>query len=43
MPLRRLWLALMLVILGLTAAACDNTIRGIRRDIEDTGDAVSGS
>ena len=31
-----------LVMLGLfgLAAACDNTIRGVGQDVEDTGDAI---
>lgn len=29
-----------LLALGLLAAACDNTIRGVGRDTEETGDAI---
>lgn len=35
-----MWLVLGMVSL---AAACDNTIRGVGQDIEDTGDAIEDS
>lgn len=39
--------ALMLVVLfsvgAVGLAACDNTIRGVRGDLEESGEAVSGN
>ena len=39
-PLRRLTLLAMLLAMGTALAACENTIRGIGEDAEDTGEAV---
>jgi predicted small secreted protein len=44
--MRAIKAVMLLVLLGVGTvglAACDNTIRGIRGDIEETGDAVSGN
>ena len=35
---------IVLAVLGAFAlAACDNTFRGVRQDIQDTGDAIGGN
>ncbi len=37
---RTIGLWMMLALFGLTAAACDNTIRGVGRDAQDSGEAI---
>jgi predicted small secreted protein len=39
-PIRRPFALVLLALFGVSLAACENTVRGVGRDMQETGEAV---